>query len=515
MRRDGLRDASGWTSILVAGGLAGCLLRAGLAAWGGEWPQYRGPTGDGVSTDRILKQWPVGGPRSVWKKAVTDGFSSFAVSEGKAYTLVKRTISGQAQEVCLALNADTGTELWATPVGQAKYDYGARDGDGPRSTPSIKGDRAYVLSAYLVLYCLNTADGQVIWSKDLVALYGGSVISWQNAASPLILDDLILVNCNGGSQRLAALRASDGSLVWRGQSDRMTHSTPVAATILGVPQVVFFTQSGLVSVVSTSGQVLWRYAFPYSTSTAASPVVAGDIVYCSASYGSGAGAVRITKSGSTWKATEIWRKPGDLENHWSTPVHYNGYLYGLFGAASSTNPLKCVDAATGEEQWSVSGFGPGGVLVVDGKILVLSQSGQLVLVEPDPSGYRELARYQALAGKCWNVPAVSNGRIYARSTKEAVCLDVAPPPPPRLRLLPPVCQADGRVQLQIANVDGSSITGDRLGGIEVYATSAVQAGLTNWTKLASPLVLTNGVLRLESTLGAAPARRFFLVLEQY
>jgi outer membrane protein assembly factor BamB len=285
----------------MARGLAGCLAATLTAALGGEWPQYRGPAGDGVSTDRILKQWPVAGPTRVWKKAVTDGFSSFAVSGGKAYTLVKRTISGQAQEVCLALNADTGAELWATPVGQAKYTSGAGDGDGPRSTPTIKGDRAYVFSAYLVLYCLNTSNGQVIWSKDLIALYGGSVIGWENAASPLIVDDLILVNCNAGTQRLAALRTSDGSLAWRGgQTDRMTQATPVAATILGVPQVIFFAQSGLVSVVSTNGQVLWRYTFPYSTSSAASPVVAGDIVFCSASYGTGAGAVRITKTGTTW-----------------------------------------------------------------------------------------------------------------------------------------------------------------------------------------------------------------------
>jgi len=507
---------AGWRRCgAAARGLAVCLAAAVSALWGGDWPQYRGPAGDGVSTDRILKQWPVNGPPRVWKKAVTDGFSSFAVSEGRAYTLVKRTIGGQAQEVCLALNADTGAELWATPLGQAKYDSGGGDGDGPRSTASIKGDRAYVLSALLVLYCLNTADGSVVWSKDLLTLYQGSNISWQSAASPLIEDDLILVNCNGSGQKLAALRTSDGSLVWRGQTDRMTHATPVAATILGVRQVIFFAQSGLVSVVPQTGQVLWRYAFSYSTSAAASPVVAGDIVYCSASYSRGAGAARISKTGSTWKATEIWRKPGELENHWSTPVHYNGYLYGLFGAASSSNPLKCVDLATGQERWSVSGFGPGGVLVVDGKILVLSEAGRLVLVEPDPTAYRELARYQAVTGKCWNVPAVSNGRIYARSVREAVCLDVAAPPPPRLRLLPPVCQTNGRVQLQVANVDGSNITADRLGGIEVYAASTIHAGLGDWAKLTDSLALTNGVLRLESTMGAPPAQRYFRVLERY
>jgi outer membrane protein assembly factor BamB len=206
----------------------------------------------------------------------------------------------------------------------------------------------------------------------------------------------------------------------------MTHATPVAATILGHRQVIFFTQSGLVSVVPGTGQVLWRYSFPYRTSTAASPVVGGDIVYCSAGYSIGAGAVRIAKLGSGWTATELWRKPNDLMNHWSTAVYKDGHLYGLFGFKQWQRvPLKCIDLVTGEEKWSHDGFGQGGTILVDGRILALAENGELVLVDGKPTAYHELARHKVVTGKCWNNPAVANGRVYARSTKEGVCLDLS------------------------------------------------------------------------------------------
>src|SRR5438093_8913077 len=166
--------------------------------------------------------------------------------------------------------------------------------------------------------CLDVATGQEIWSHDFVAEFGSTVIPWQNAASPLIVGDLILLNCNAPNQRLIAIRKQDGSIAWKGQNDRMTQATPAFATIAGIPQAIFFAQSGLVSVEPETGTVLWRYPFSYSTSTAASPVVANDTVYCSAAYGSGAGAVRISNNGGAVRATEIWRTPGANMHHWAT-----------------------------------------------------------------------------------------------------------------------------------------------------------------------------------------------------
>ena len=505
---------------LIFGMAAGWFLAAAASAFGAEWPQFRGPTHNGVSAEKILINWPSEGPRRVWKKALTDGFSSFAISQGKAYTLVKRSIGGQNKEVCVAWQADTGQELWSRPIGEARYDTGGdegatgnRGGDGPRSTPTVRGSYVFVLSAYLVLECLDAATGQVIWSKDLRVEYGGRVISWQNAASPLIDGDLIFVNGNGSGQTLLALRTTDGSLVWKGHNDKMTQATPVAATILGVRQIIFFAQSGLVSVAPQTGAVLWRYTFRYSTATGASPVVAGDIVYCSAGYGVGAGAVRITKAGDTFTATQIWRKPNELMNHWSTPVHHEGYLYGLYGHGEyGSAPLKCVELATGTEMWSEPGFGPGGALVVDGHILVLNDHGELVLVKADPSAYTEVARYQALR-QSWNAPAISDGRIYARSTKEGVCLDVSVQPLAPLRLQSALRKSDGCFQLGIGNSDGSALESGRAAKLEILATTDFKISLTNWTRLTSPGALSNGLWWVDDPASSNLPQRFFIVIE--
>jgi outer membrane protein assembly factor BamB len=380
-----------------------------------------------------LKTWPDSGPRQVWKTPLTAGFSAFSVADGKAFTLVSRSIDGVKNEVCIALEAESGRELWAAPLGFAKYDGGGDSGapgndggDGPRSTPAVDGNRVYALNAGLTLTCLDSKDGKTVWKKDLVKEYGARNITWQNAASPLLDGNLVFVCAGGEGQSLLCFHKTTGGLVWKGQSDKMTHATPVAGTILGHRQVIFFTQSGLVSVVPGTGQVLWRYSFPYRTSTAASPVVGGDIVFCSAGYGVGAGAVKITREGNGLKATELWRRQNQLINHWSTSVYHDGHLYGLFGFKQWEQvPLKCINLATGEEKWSKEGFGQGGTILVDGSLITLAENGDLVVAEATPRSYHETARTRAVAGKCWNNAAVANGRIYARSTKEGVCLDVS------------------------------------------------------------------------------------------
>src|SRR5436190_3374628 len=279
--------------------LGSFLALAASALHAGDWPQYRGPNHDGISTELIRTNWSETAPRPIWKVPLDPGLSSFSVSGGRAFSLVRRPVSGQDQEFCIALNADTGAELWASdPLGRAYYpDGGVGIDDGPRSTPSVDGDRVYVLTSYLRLYCLGITNGAIIWSKDLMTEYGSDVVAWQSAASPLIEGDRVLVIADAPNQCLFAFNKSDGSEAWKGQNDVMTQASPIAATIAGIRQVIFFAKSGLVSVAPESGSVLWRYPFPFSTSTAASPVVGNDVVYCSAAYGSGSGAVRITGSG--------------------------------------------------------------------------------------------------------------------------------------------------------------------------------------------------------------------------
>lgn len=415
------------------------LISSASAAWlslhAAEWPEYRGPSHDGRSSERISKTWPANGPKQLWKVESSGGFSSFVVGSGRCFTILTRDKDGASMETLVALDADTGKELWASPLSVAKFDGGGNagtetngGGDGPRSTPALDGNRVYTLSGRLVLQCFDAAKGTEVWSRDLMKQHAGRNISWQNAQSPVIEGDSVFVAGGGPDQSLLAINKKDGSVVWKGFDEKMTHATCVPATIHGQRQVIFFVQSGLVSVEPNTGKELWRYAHPYKVSTAASPVVSGDIVYCSSGYGVGGGAARISKEGSSWKATQLYFKEGNkpLANHWSTPVLHDGHLYGMFQFKEYGNgPVKCVNIESGEVKWEKAGFGPGHVIYVDGHILALADDGRLVLIEATPSGYKETASVDVLDGKCWTTPVVAGGRIYARSTKQAVCLDVS------------------------------------------------------------------------------------------
>jgi outer membrane protein assembly factor BamB len=416
-------------NLFLAAGLTGSLCLTAAAV---DWSQYRGPNHDGTSPEKIQLNWPDGHLRQIWKTPMKDGFSAITIGGGRAYTIVAREIDGADQEVCLGLDANTGQEIWATPMGIAKYDgqgnSGAPDnkgGDGPRSTPSYDDGKVYTSSSRMILKCLDAATGRQIWASDLIKEHAGENIHWENAASPLIDGGLVFVAGGGSGQSLLAFDKNDGHVVWSGQDEKMTYSTPIATTLLGERQVIFFTQSGLIAVAPKTGAFLWRYPFPMKVATAISPIVWGDTVYCSIGYNTGSSACKIAKTADGYTASRLWFDQ-KLVNHWSTPVCADGYLYGIYGHAKfGSAPLKCIELATGKELWSHDGFGPGGCTLVDGHVLVLSDAGDLVLVKATPSAYTEVARSHVLAGKCWNAPSISNGRIYARSTREGACLDAS------------------------------------------------------------------------------------------
>ena len=405
-----------------------------MALLAADWPQYRGPDQTGISSEKVSLRWPADGPAVVWRVPTERGFSSFAVADGKAYTQVVREPSGEPREMCLALDAATGRELWAADVGLGKYDAGgdagARDnrgGDGPRCTPTVNDGRVYVFTQHLVLYCLDAATGQKQWTKDLMRDHAGRNIGWKSAASAVVDGDLVYLGGGGPGQSLLAFHKKSGELAWKGHDETITHSTPVVATIQGQRQVIYFLKSGLLAVAANDGRALWRFPFNFNVSTAISPVVCGDIVYCSAGYDVGGGACRITRDGDQFTATELWKIPGNLKvpSHWSTPVYKDGHLYGMFSFKKfGTGPLKCVELATGTVKWEEPGFGAGNVILVNDQLLALTDDGRLVVVEPTPAGYKELARAKVVPGKCWSTPAFSDGRIYVRSTQEGVCLDV-------------------------------------------------------------------------------------------
>jgi outer membrane protein assembly factor BamB len=431
-------------NIIASGGIAAAaaVLLAGVTAHAAtalvsssspaESPAFRGnslgyapalPVKD-ASKVRLNKRWKVETPT---------GFSSFAVAGAKAYTIVKRDVDGNPTEVLVAYDVKSGKEAWAAPLTiMNKYDGGGdagtpdnKGGDGPRSTPAVSDGKVYVIDANLGVYAFDAATGKEVWKRDVMKDNAGVQIKWQNAASPLIDGNILLMAGGGPGQGLLGLDKNTGEVVWKGEDDKMTHATPILANIHGVHQAIFFTQSGLVAVDPSKGGVLWRAEFPFKVSTAASPVVWEDIVYCSAGYGVGAGAFKISKSESGLSAAPLWRRENQCFNHWSTPVVKDGYLYGMFSFKEyGTGPVACVDIKTGKDIWQEAGFGPGQLILSGDNLVALSDKGEVVFIKADPNKYTELKREDILDGKVWSYPVLAYNHLFARSTEEGGCWEI-------------------------------------------------------------------------------------------
>lgn len=395
-----------------------------------DWPMYRGVHGDGKADGQITDLDWSSGAKLKWKVETPLGFSSFAVADGRAFTLVARDVEGQSLETCVALDAETGEELWAVSFASAEYESGGgnagaegnKGGDGPRSTPTVDGNNVYVYDAYLNLSCLNAQTGEIVWQHDVLGEFEGRNIKWNNATSPVFYGDAVVVGGGGAGQSFLAFNKNTGAKLWASGDETITHATPTLTNLHGQDQLLFFVQSGIVSVEPKTGEELWRTDFEFRVSTAASPVVEDSLVYCSAGYSVGAGLFEVDKSNAV---ENVWLKANKLMNHWSTPVVHEGHLYGIFEFKKyGRAPLKCVDLKTGEIKWEQRGFGPGNCIMVGDKLIVLSDAGEVVIVKVSTEGYQELARAAVLDGKCWSTPAYSDGCIFVRSTKEAACIEL-------------------------------------------------------------------------------------------
>jgi outer membrane protein assembly factor BamB len=397
--------------------MTGTLL-ASLLLLGADWPQWLGPQRNGASPETgLLMDWPKEGPKVLWKVPGGDGYSSIAVAGGRAFTLVQRG----NDELVIALDAAGGKELWQTRSGPA---YLNKFGNGPRSTPAIDGGFVYAQSVSGPLLCLEAETGKIVWQCDLLKTFGAKNIRWGLAASPLIEGDLVLAIPGAKGAGVAALRKKDGSVAWKTSDDKAAYASPVAVTVGGRRQIIFFNASGLLAVAPDTGAELWRIAWPTEFDcNIATPLVIGDRLFVSSGEENGCVLYQLSAGGAPEVAWESKGKKSVMINYWATSVAHNGYLFGLAGEFDKVINLNCVDLKTGKLMWSQRDMGKAAITLAAGHLIVVTKKGDLVLAAATPDRYREKARI-ALLGETRTAATVSNGRLYLRDRENIFCLNI-------------------------------------------------------------------------------------------
>jgi outer membrane protein assembly factor BamB len=348
-----------------------------------------------------------------------DGYSSIAVVGGKAVTLVQRDDA----EWVLALDVSNGKTLWQHKIGAGfKNDYG----HGPRSTPAIEGSRVYATSVNGPVLCLELADGKVVWEKDLLKEFNAKNITWGLSASPMLAGDVVLVIPGSATAGVAALNKNTGAVVWKTGGDKAGYASPITAKVGAATQAVFFTGQSLLGVDLADGKQLWR--MPWKTDfdcNICTPLHVGDAKIFVASGEKVGGALLELQANETPKIVWESRGPkGVMTTYWANAVVQGEHLYGLSGEFSGVINLNCVELKTGKLVWSQPRFGKGSITLADKHLFITTKRGDLVLVEADPTGYKEKARLKDFIGENRTVPTLADGRLFLRDRGKIVCLDL-------------------------------------------------------------------------------------------
>jgi len=377
------------------------------------WTDFRGPNRAGVYAEtQIGTDWPAAGLPRLWKQPVGGGYASFTVAEGRAYTIEQR----RDREAITAYDVETGRELWAFAY-PALFDE-ILGGAGPRATPVYHEGLIYSLGARGDLYCLWAKTGKPKWSKNILADNAARNQEWGMAGSPLIVDGIVVVTPGGApGKSIVAYDRLSGQPVWRALDDRAGYTSPILATLAGRRQIVWISAQRAVGLAPENGALLWEYAFPAQMDMNCSqPVVVDEAnVLLSSSPGPGAALLEIAKTGETYAARAVWHN-NRMKNKFNSSVLYQGFIYGFDDAI-----LACIDAKTGELKWKGGRYGYGQLLLAGGYLVVVTEQGEVVLVQATPEGHRELARFSAIEGRTWNIPAIDNGLLLVRNASEMAC----------------------------------------------------------------------------------------------
>lgn len=375
-----------------------------------SWNQFRGPNRNGVApANELPDAIPTSGPELLWKKDIGQGFSEITGAEGHLYTMYSEQIdSTSGVEYLAALDNVSGAEVWRTAIDSLFFD---QFGNGPRSTPAIGPENIYCFSSYGKLSACTKTDGSLLWQVDFMDAYGSTLPRWGFSSSPVLLDNTLVIEAGGTESRgFMGFDKNSGALLWARGDGEAGYSSPVLANLDGTTQVIFANKTTLFSF-DAAGDTLWTFPMSMNAPMASPVIFEGNKIFVSTVRSRGFIVVEVENN----KPTEVL-KGGGMKNDFSSSVYHAGYIYGFDVAA-----LQCISATTGEKIWTKRGFGKGSLILVDDKLLVLSDKGVLIQVKATPEAYTEQGRFQAVEGKAWTAPSFMDGRLYVRSLDEIAC----------------------------------------------------------------------------------------------
>jgi outer membrane protein assembly factor BamB len=383
----------------------GATLVLAATAAAADWPCWRGPNHDGLSPEKGFEpKWDAAPPK-VWEADIGSAFSGLTVVAGKVYTC--GTQNKQQTLFCLA--ADTGKIIWQTPI---EEEYPERQGgDGTRGTPAFNDGRVYIQGALGRVLCCDAETGKEIWSRQYEAKP-----QWGYAASVLIDGDLALVTAGGKDGALVALDKQTGKVVWQCGRDPVGYATPYPFTFENQRYIVGFMGKEVIIADAKTGQQVW--SMPWQTDwdvNASTPIYHDGHLFLSSGYDHGSILLKLARDGEQLKTETVWQNKS-IRAKFQSPVLYDGHLY-----ASDEVGLSCVAFATGETKWNQRGVTNGTLLIADGHVLLLTEKGELQIAPASPRAFEPRTTVPLLKGRCWTVPTLWNGHLYARNFKQVAC----------------------------------------------------------------------------------------------
>jgi outer membrane protein assembly factor BamB len=428
-----------WRTFVFGSLLAPISMHASAASPDAGWPTFRGPDRSAVSSDTgLLQQWPEGGPKLAWQtQGAGRGYASLAVAGGRIYTLGDGVSTVEDKddksEYLTAFSAEDGKPLWKTKTGDP-WNNGSPNWQGSRSTPTVDGDRVYVLTPHGKLFCCESASGKELWTKDLKADFNGKKgDSWGYSESVLIDGENVVCVPGGDKNTMVALNKTTGETAWSTirEGDRGAgHASIVISEIGGVRVYVVTTASGAMGVRAADGVLLWSYEIDRTTAVIPTPIVRGDLVFFAAGYKRGGALLKqVPGEDKTVKVEEIYPIKTELANKHGGVVLVGDHL---FGDSDDGGIPFCASLQTGEIKWKERGSGRGSAAfaAADGCLYIRFQDGTMVLARANPEGYKETGSFKIPGNEApsWSHPVIIGGKLYLREQDSILCYDVKSAP---------------------------------------------------------------------------------------